>query len=280
MIRLFNYANETYQPAQRVNSWFARHVGHFDEVISFGPQDMDDDFREAHKVMLSAQRLNGYALWKSYFLQRVIDDSKDGDYIFYLDSGAFFIRDVRLLLPYISQEEPLFVTDIPLMECNWSKPSCFEYFHAEKLRLTNQIQSGYIFFVVNDFTRKFFKEYFEVSQSTQLIVSEGLGKYDPVTKNYGDQFVSHREDQSILSIMCKMRGIKPHRDLSQQGFDPMSFYNPRYLYCEPKHSNDHYPTMVFLHKAPNPFNPIAWARYIKNKVIRHIKYGHYMKSNE
>ncbi len=268
MLKLVNYANDTYKIAQRVNSWAGKHIGHFDEIISFGPQDIDEGFRETHKNILSAKRLNGYALWKSYFLQRVIDESNDGDYVFYLDSGAFFVRDVHLLLPYISQEEPLFVTDIPLMECNWSKPSCIEYFHAEKLRLTNQIQSGYIFFVVNDFTRKFFKEYFEVSQGTDLLVSEGLGKYDPIAKNYGDQFVSHREDQSILSIMCKMKGIKPHRDLSQRGVDPKSFYNPNYLYKEPEHPDDHYPTMVFLHKAPNPFHPIVWARYIKNRIMR------------
>lgn len=268
MIKLLNYANETYRMAQKVNSWCGKHVAHFDEVLSFGPQDIDSDFRESHTDILSAKRLNGYALWKPYCIQKVIESSKDGDYIFYLDSGAFFIHDVRLLMPYLSDENPLFVTDIPLMECNWTKPSCIEYFKADKLRYTNQIQSGYIFFVVNDYTRKFFKEYLDVCQNTRLLVSEGLSKYAPIDRNYGDQFVSHREDQSVLSIMCKLRGVKAHRDISQRGKDPMSFYNPNYLYQEPEHPNDNYPTMVFLHKAPNPFNPIVWARYIKNRIMR------------
>ena len=268
MIRLFNYANETYRVAQRVNSWFGRHVGHFDEVISYGPQDIDADFREAHKDLLSAKRLNGYALWKPYFLNRMIDNSEDGDYIFYLDSGAFFIRDVRLLLPYVTDEHPIFVTDIPLMECNWTKPSCIEYFHADHLRYTNQIQSGYIFFVVNQYTRDFFREYLDVAQSTRLLVSEGLGKNEASSKNFGDQFVSHREDQSILSIMCKLRGIRAHRDLAQQGLDPRSYYNSHYLYQVPEHPDDSYPTMVFLHRAPNPFNPIVWGRYVKNRLIK------------
>lgn len=271
MIKLFNYANSDFRMAQKVNSWAGKYIAHFDEVISFGPQDIDAEFREAHKEMLSAKRLNGYALWKSYFIQRMIENSKDGDYLFYLDSGAFFIRDVRLLIPYISDEDPILVTDIPLKECNWTKPSCIEYFHAEHLKYTNQIQSGYIFFKVNDFSRKFFRDYFEISQSTDLLVSEGLGKYDPITRYFGDEFVSHREDQSILSIMCKLRGIKAHRDLSQVGVDQRSFYNPHYLYEEPKHDDDHYPTMVFLLKAPNPFNPIYIARYIKNKLVRWIK---------
>ncbi len=268
MIKLINYANETYRPAQRVNSWSGKHVAHFDEVLSFGPQDIDDDFRESHRDILSAKRLNGYALWKPYFLQKVIEESRDGDYIFYLDSGAFFVRDVRLLIPYLSEENPLFVTDIPLMECNWTKPACIEYFQAEKLRYTNQIQSGYIFFVVNNYTKVFFREYFDICSSTQLLIPEGLGKFERISKNYGDRFVSHREDQSILSIMCKLRGIKAHRDISQRGFDPASFYNPNYLYQVPEHPDDYYPTMVFLHKAPNPLNPIVWARYVKNRFFR------------
>ena len=197
MIKLINYANETYRLAQRVNSWSGKHVAHFDEVLSFGPQDIDDDFRESHRDILSAKRLNGYALWKPYFLQKVIEESRDGDYIFYLDSGAFFVRDVRLLIPYLSEENPLFVTDIPLMECNWTKPACIEYFQAEKLRYTNQIQSGYIFFVVNNYTKVFFREYFDICSSTQLLIPEGLGKFERISKNYGDRFVSHREDQSI-----------------------------------------------------------------------------------
>ena len=59
MIKLFNYANSTYRMAQRVNSWSGKYIAHFDEVISFGPGDMDEDFREAHKDMLRAKRLNG-----------------------------------------------------------------------------------------------------------------------------------------------------------------------------------------------------------------------------
>lgn len=268
MIKLLNYANNSYRTAQRLNSWSGKYIARFDQVLSFGPQDIDPEFAEINKNILSYQRGNGLWLWKPYFINRVIKESKEGDYIFYLDSGAFFIRDVRLLLPYISQDKPLFVTDIPLMECNWTKPSCIEYFHAERFRYTNQIQGGIVFFMVNTFTKKFFREYLEMCQTYQLILPEGLGKDDVIDRNYRDQFVSHREDQSIFSIMCKKEGLRPHRDLTQRGKNPRSFFNPNYLYQEPQHQDDHYPTMVFLHKAPNPFNPIVWARFIKNSILR------------
>lgn len=268
MLKLINYANDRFKVAQRVNSWTGRYVSHFDEVLSFGPNDIDLEFSEKYKDILRKERGNGLWLWKPYFINRVINESNDGDYIFYLDSGAFFIRDVRLLLPYISEDNPMFVTDIPLMECNWTKPSCIEYFQAEQFRLTNQIQGGILLFLVNAKTRAFFHDYLNICKDTRLLYPEGLGKHDSIIQNYGDQFVAHREDQSVFSLMCKIRGVKPHRDITQRGKDPKSFYSPYYLYREPEHPDDHYPTMVFLHKASNPYNPIIWARYIKNRIIR------------
>ena len=268
MIKLINYANDVYRPAQQLNSWTGKYIAHFDEVLSFGPKDIDPEFAEANKIILSYQRGNGLWLWKPYFIHRVMEQSNNGDYIFYLDAGAFFIQDIHQLIPYVSDENPLFVTDIPLMECNWTKPSCITYFNAEEFLMTNQVQATYIFLMVNDISRSFVKDYLELCQKPQLLLPEGLGKHDKIMADYSNRFVAHREDQSIFSIMCKMRGIKPHRDLSQRGFDPKSFYNPNYLYKEPEHPDDHYPTMVFLHKAPNPFHPIVWARYIKNRVMR------------
>lgn len=268
MLKLINYANNKYKVAQRVNSWTGRHIAHFDEVLSFGPNDIEPDFWESHKDILSQERGNGLWLWKPYFINRVINDSKDGDYIFYLDSGSFFIRDVHILLPYISEVNPLFVTDIPLMECNWTKPACFDFLHAEQYHLTNQIQGGILFFLVNATTRAFFRDYLNICKDTKLLYPGGLGKGEPILKNYGEQFVAHREDQSIFSLMCKKRGIKAHRDITQRGKDPRSFYNPNYLYQEPEHPDDCYPTIAFLHKAPNPFNPVVWARLIKNKLFR------------
>lgn len=262
---LINYADSKYETARKWNSRTGRWFGKFDKIYEFKPEDIDDEFRKAHIDILSIKRGNGAWLWKSYFIKRVIDSCNDGDYIMYVDSGAFFIRDPRVLFEYIDDNNPIFVTDIPLIESNWTKPECFDIMDAWQFANTNQIQSGYIIFKVNKISRDFFDEYYILSSTTQMLVPAGLGKFDTVDHDFKEAFVSHREDQSILSLLCKKKGIKAHRDISQRGFNPKSFYCKNYLYSVPLHPDDKYKTIVFLHKSTK-LGPIFFARYIKNRI--------------
>lgn len=264
---LINYANQKYKRVQKINSWTGKHIAKFDKVYSFGPNDIDDDFRITHSNILSYERGNGLWLWKPYFINKVISECQDGDYVFYLDSGAFFIRDPHVLISYIDDCKPLFVTDIPLIESCWTKPSCFEALNANEYADTNQIQAAIVLFKVNGFTRDFFREHLDLCANTDLLIPEGLGKFDRIDRNYGNGFVSHREDQSVFSLLCKKKGIKAHRDITQRGLDPMSFYNPNYAYRVPEHPDDYYKTIVFIHKSPT-LGPVFWLRYLKNKTLR------------
>ena len=245
---LINYANKNYKQAQRLNSWTGRMLGKFDKILSFGPESIDCEFRKAHENIFSYERGNGLWLWKSYLLHKVINESNDGDNIFYIDSGAFFIRDPRILLKYVTEEKPIFVTDIPLLECNFTKQECFDLMGGEEFKFTNQIQGGIIIFRVNEFTRKFFKEYFELSSTTEMLIPKGLGKREIPNKDFGQELVTHREDQSILSLLCKTKGIKAHRDITNRWKDEFTFYNPYYEFLPVNHPADDYPTILYLHK--------------------------------
>ena len=265
---LINYANPRFERARRLNSWAGRHIAHFDKVCEFRPDDVDDDFRRAHADIFAYERGNGLWLWKPYFINKVIEECNDGDYIFYLDSGAFFMRDPAPLFAFVTDDNPIFVTDNPLIESCWTKPSCFDTMDAHAFKDTNQIQSGYILFKVNDYTRNFFREYFDLCSNTDVLISEGLGKYDKVEKHYGNGFVSHREDQSVLSLLCKKKGIKAHRDISQRGIHPETFKNPHYAYRVPEHPDDTYKPVVYLHKSTS-----LW-RFLKLRIgmlIKHVQ---------
>lgn len=75
--------------------------------------------------------------------------------------------------------------------------------------------------------------------------SEGNDKF-PNCKD----FVSHREDQSILSLLCKKEGIKTHLDPTQWGiiyrYPPMLTDN-KYIYKRADHINE-YPVCIALHR--------------------------------
>ena len=261
---LINYANDRFSQVQKIQSWTGKHIAHFDRIYAFGPNDIDPIFYKKHINIFNYKRGNGLWLWKLYLINKVMEECHDGDNLFYVDSGAFFIRSPKILYTYLSDVNPIFVTDIPLIESCWTKPSCIERMGGAAFLYSNQIQATFILIRINNYTRSFIKEYLALCAESDLLIPEGLGKYDAPQYDYKTSFVAHREDQSVLSLLCKKHGIHPHRDISQRGKNPMSYYNPNYAYLEPLHPNDTYQTILFLHKSPS-LGFKFWLRYIINK---------------
>ena len=244
---LVNYANDKYKGAQRLNTWTGKHIAKFDKIYSFGPDDIDDGYRKQHSDILDNPRGNGLWLWKPYFIKRVLDGCNEGDYVFYVDSGAFFIRNADVIVRSFREGENIWVSDNPLLESCFTKSVCFEALDCEgkKYSGTNQIQATYVFFRCCGESRAFVNEWLSFCERPELM--EPAGSLN-ISQGVGSGFVAHREDQSILSLLCKKQGIEPHRDPSQRGKWPETFYNPHYAYKVPVHG-DTYKSFVFLHKS-------------------------------
>src|SRR6266568_1851483 len=95
---LINYANNIFQESQKLNTKTGKEIGLFDEVISYSPLDIDKNFLDKNKNVLKQKRGNGYWLWKPYFIKRGLETLKDGDFLFYCDSGSFFIKPITPLI--------------------------------------------------------------------------------------------------------------------------------------------------------------------------------------
>ena len=87
----------------KINKKSALEVGKVDEHYSFGPDDLDKDFREKNKDILSNTRGNGYWLWKSYIINKtIIEKLNDGDYLIYTDAAMIFMNTSYLLINRLS----------------------------------------------------------------------------------------------------------------------------------------------------------------------------------
>lgn len=249
---LINYADKRYEPARKWNTFTGRHIARFDKVYEFHPEDVKSEFAVRHSEILSHKRGNGLWLWKPYFVNKVMEDCNDGDIIFYCDSGAIFVRNLNEILTSLTNETPLFVCDIPLIESCFTKAVCFEKFGLQGDRYTksNQIIATYFCFLVTPQSRIFMREWLSSCCDYELISPAGLGKNDCCNKVFGDSFVAHREDQSLFSLLCKKYNIIPHRDISQRGLHPETYKSPFYAYKVPIHVNDKYKPVIFLHKSP------------------------------
>lgn len=247
---LINYANGAYRKAQRWNTWTAKYIGGFDKVYSFSEKDIDSEFLQHNSRILSYERGNGLWLWKPYFINKVLNECNDGDFVFYSDSGSFFIRKVDLILFSMKPDENIWVSDNPLLEKCFTKIECIKKMNCDDYiyKETNQIQATYLMVKCNENSRQFIREWLELCEDETLI----LPKDGTLINNrYVDDFVSHREDQSILSLLCKKKGIIPHKDPSHRGNYPETFYNRYYAYRVPLHLDDKYKPVIFLHKCPD-----------------------------
>lgn len=259
---LYNYADKKYRQAQWLNTLTGKYIAHFDKVFEFGPHDIDPAFREAHKDIIAYKRGNGLWLWKPYFLCRLLDQCKEGDTIFYCDSGAFFIRNVDPLYELLDKEKPIFVTELPLIESCFTKPLCFDIMGASEYKDMNQIQATFFLVKVCDYTKEFAKKWLDYCCNADLITPSGIQDFSQLDRYYANNFVSHREDQSILSLLCHINGIKAHRDISQKGFNPKFYKNQHFAYREPEHFEDTYKSLVYLHRYPTITGLIASRIYV------------------
>jgi hypothetical protein len=241
---LINYADKKYRRTQRLNTWTGKHIAGFDKVYSFSPNDIDKKFYEKNKFILDVKRGNGLWLWKPYFILKVMNEVNDGDVIFYSDSGAFFIRKIDALIETIDKNSGIWVSDIPLLEKNFTKHTCFILMDCleDKFVNTNQIQGTFFMAINCEKTRKFVKKWLNYCEDIRI-----LSPADEYEEN--QDLISHREDQSILSLLCKKEGIRAHRDPSQRGKYPKWYKNENYPYV-PNNHLDSYKPILFLHKSP------------------------------
>ena len=72
-----SYADEKFAKAQRLNSWAGKQLGRFDEVVAYGPLDIDDAFYANNKTILSMPRGAGLWLWKPYIIYKQLEQLND-----------------------------------------------------------------------------------------------------------------------------------------------------------------------------------------------------------
>ena len=212
---LINYADKNYLRTQKVNSWTGKHIAKFDKIYSFGPQDIDPAYYEAHKQILSIPRGNGLWLWKPYFIDRVLSECQTGDYVFYVDSGAFFLRNINEWIQSFG-EDRIWVSDNPTLENCFTKEHCFAALDcdSEDIRFSNQIQGGFIGLVCCEESLALIKQWLRCCEQPELIMPGGSLNLQ-LESSIGTGFVAHREDQSLLSLLCKKKlNYPPQRPLS------------------------------------------------------------------
>lgn len=219
---LINYANEKYHKVQRLNSLSGKIFGGFDKVIEYGPDDIDCEFKKENQMILESKRGNGLWLWKPYFILKTLYALEDGDVLFYCDSAAFFVRKIKAVLEILKSQD-IWISTLPLIEKQFTQPSVFETLVCSEGKYTEtpQMSGSFIAFKKSNWSLVFVKEWLEYC-CDQSILDCNQEKEKMIRSQY-PYFISHREDQSIISVLTKKYGIKGYQDPSQYSVFPEKY---------------------------------------------------------
>lgn len=194
----FSYGSGRYHASLKRILEEATKTGVFDEVIGFGPENIDTEYRIAHADVLNGTRGGGYWLWKSYFLKRLFSRLNNGDVVMYADAGCEFISSPQV---YIDLARRHGFVGFQMLHLSHNEYTKGDVFHALKMEMDvygkeGQMVGGIWLFQKNSLNELFIAEWIRFSEDAQLITDA------PSKSANHASFVDHRHDQSIFGLLA------------------------------------------------------------------------------
>lgn len=187
-------------------------VGSFAGVHTFTPADLPDGFAPAHGVRSG----HGFHVWKPHVVGRVLEAARDGDLVMYADSGCHFVREPgRYLAAAAAHPSGILCMALTYPDGRvhtnrqWTKEDAFRALEIgpdDPLRTLPQILSGVFVVRRQDSTRRLVRRW------EALCLDRHLVDDSPSVAPDAPDFVAHRADQSLWSILCRRAGAEPLPD--------------------------------------------------------------------
>lgn len=203
---LINYSTKRFIPYQKFNTLTGKLLGKFDECIPYRPHHLDSDFSSRNKRILTHKRGAGYWLWKPYIIHKTLKRLEIGDYLFYSDSGTYFVSSIDPLIHTMEEHQTdIFILGWGFLEKQYTKRDAFVILSADEKPITDSPQrfASSLCLKKSAFTMKFTAEYLQYAQDERVISDMPNQMGWP---NY-PEFVAHRHDQSIFSLLSKKYNV-------------------------------------------------------------------------
>ena len=213
MIWAITFSNQNYKRSAKLNEISAKVFGGADKTIIYSPNDFDEKFVESNKSLLAEKRGAGYWAWKPYIIKKTLEKCKEGDYVMYLDAGAFYVRKIKHLINNMENVgETVFLSSMILPNKDWCKRDAFVKCGCDETACIygHQVEASYILVKKNIRTMSFLDRWQKYCLDWQVNTDQDniLGK-----ENYNG-FRENRHDQTALSLAAYREGIIPHRGFS------------------------------------------------------------------
>lgn len=234
---LITYATKQYRNLQKQLIGNALEYG-ISIIFAYSEKDLYETvFYEENRHILDQPRGAGYWLWKPYFILESLNVLNDGDEVIYCDAGVELIAPLDILFETVLQKN-----DVGLFSSKgylnrvWTKRDAFVFLDADFSTFWDleQVAGTIILLRNSSFSRRFIANWLDVSKNGHILMDDSsiLGRPEL------PEFVAHRHDQSILTILARKYEIAPHRHPSQFGNG-----------LEKDFPEDLYPQICFIHRS-------------------------------
>lgn len=263
MLVVFNFADDKFKQQQEDNSQTALFIGKADKVYCYHPEDIDPKFIRERSEIFSYSRGHGLWIWKAYFALKTLSLLNDGDYLMYCDAGSYFVNDIHYLMDTMKKESVDFMPfELPLVEHQWTKREVYDYMKIDSLG-KNQILASYFILKKSKETVEFIQEWLNYMSNPICLLPKRLTNIpNPI------DFIAHREDQSVFSILCHMHNFKTFRDPSQFGDWPWLYKMDYATYNPKKYYNSSYPRILISNRRipMRKFAKVIYKKDLLNKL--------------
>ena len=213
---LINYATPDFRRSQRVNLRSGVEIAGFDRAIGYRTADIDREFYRQNRHILNYTRGVGYWLWKPYFVVQTLRNLNTGDFLFYSDAGSIFMEPIDHLTKLaLKHENEVMVFSTVFVEKQWTKRDAFLLVGCDSPKYTETLQRAATFSLwrKSAYSMEVAEQWLHYCQDRRIITDEdnvlGLPNYP--------EFSENRHDQTVLSLITKLRKITAYRPLHAKG---------------------------------------------------------------
>ena len=215
-VTLTNLSNHRFTESRLRLNESARRFG-IDNINSYDFETIRSTvFYTENKNILDAPKGVGYWLWKPYIILETMRKLEEGDVVVYSDCGIELIAPIDPLIRICKEEQPVVLfANGNLVNSMWTKRDCFILMDCDhkKYWRANQCDAAFSLFRKSPQAIQFLNEWLQYGRDERIITGRPntLGK-----KNLPD-FIEHRWDQSILSLLAAKHRFTYFRVPTQYG---------------------------------------------------------------
>jgi hypothetical protein len=211
------FGNKMYESSQKLITEEAEKTGLFRKILT---DPLGEDFLNIHGEFVNNNSKGyGYWIWKPYIILRALEkECEEGEALIYADSGCSFGTTAQIRIPQwikMAEDHPskivTFETEYP--EFKWTKLDTVRAIYPGIDTTTCHVEATKSVFINTEKTRAFVREWYDwCSKDNYHYLT------DSQSSIVHPQFIEHRHDQSIFSLLVKKYGIL---HIPDEGYPPL-----------------------------------------------------------